>query len=108
MRCAHGVFPCRCAGIVKDTFQSLAMRTRIQRDQKIRDCFAAFILHNLKLESDAAYVQELRAFTAPEVECVDTFVDADEAATRKGNAFRTALVEQMWRARVERKAAAQK
>jgi hypothetical protein len=88
-------------------FQSLRMRTRYHRNQKIRDCYVAFILHNLKLESDSAYAPEWRE--APvELEVLDAIPDTDATGKQKGESFRKSLIEQMWRDRAERKQAARK
>jgi hypothetical protein len=91
------------SGIVKNMWQSLKMRTMFHRDQKIRDCYVAFILHNLKLEANDEFDW---GYAAPDVEPAPLAADLDVEAKAAGDKFRSNLIDQMWIDRAERKAAA--
>jgi hypothetical protein len=95
--------PVPAAGIIKNMWQSLKMRTMFHRDQKIRDCYVAFILHNLKLESRDTFDW---GYAEPDEESPALAADTDVEAKLRGDHFRNNLINQMWVDRAERKAAA--
>jgi hypothetical protein len=91
------------AGIIKNMWQSLKMRTMFHRDQKIRDCYVAFILHNLKLEARDTFDW---GYAEPDEESPVLAADTDVEGKLNGDIFRNNLINQMWIDRTERKAAA--
>lgn len=93
----------RVYGIIKNMWQSLKMRTMFHRDQKIRDCYVAFILHNLKLEARDTFDW---GYAEPDEESPVLAADTDVEGKLNGDIFRNNLINQMWIDRTERKAAA--